>query len=185
MAMDVVAASRVEHDDTTPWGHVVSTGLLVGIAVLAMAMMGILGLFSERPIIVGYVSLAYAMMAFSFLGAGILVARRGLFTNAPSAIIGGGVAGALAAALPAALAIVMMNFSLRFIFVALEPKLLNVLTYGIKPPMTGVLALVVAGAVLGAIGALLVQLPNMLRIRNRQRARLHAISSGRCAARHR
>ena len=69
MAMDVVAASRIEHDDTTPWGHVGSTGLLAGVAVLAMAMMGILNLFADRPIIVGYVSLAYAMIWVScFVG---------------------------------------------------------------------------------------------------------------------
>lgn len=163
MAMDVVAASRIEHDDTTPWGHVGSTGLLAGVAVLAMAMMGILNLFADRPIIVGYVSLAYAMIWVTLAAAGMFVARRGLMTNPVMAIAGGAIAGAIAATFLAVLAIIMTQFSLRFIFVALEPKLLKILTLGMQPPATGALVMIAAGAGLGAIGALLVSLPNIVR----------------------
>lgn len=163
MAMDVVAASRVEHDDATPWGHVGSTGLLLGVGVLALSMVGVLNIFTERWIIVDYVSLAYAMLGFVLFIAGVLVAKRGLFTNPVLAIVGGAVAGGIAAAFGAALAMIMSLVNLRFVFVALEPKLLKLLTLGLQPPATGALGLIALGAALGAVGALIVSLPWVLR----------------------
>ncbi|MEZ5925203.1 MAG: branched-chain amino acid ABC transporter permease [Hyphomicrobiaceae bacterium] len=163
MAMDVIAASRADHDDATPWGHVGSTGLYLGIAVLALCMVGVLNIFTERSIVVGYISLAYAMLGFTLLAAGVMVAQRGLLSSPAMCIVGGAVAGAIAAVFGAALAVIMSLVNLRFIFVAMEPKLLKLLTFGLQPPILGALALIALGAALGAFGALIVVLPRVVR----------------------
>ena len=163
MAMDVIAASRLEHDDATSWGHVASTGLYLGVAVLALSMVGVLNIFTERSIVVGYISLAYAMLGFILLSAGMLVAKRNLLNNPMLGIVGGAVAGGIAASFGAVLAVIMSLVNLRFIFVAMEPKLLNLLTFGLQPPLLGALALIAMGAALGAFGAFVVSLPRVLR----------------------
>jgi branched-chain amino acid transport system permease protein len=161
--MDVIAASRIEHDDATPWRHVGTTGLYMGITALALAMVGILGLFTERHIIVGYISLSYAMLGFTFAAAGMLVARRGLMGNPVLAVVGGAAAGAIAAAFVAVLAVVISLVNLRTVFVALDAKLLRFLTFGLEPPALGALAMIGLGAALAALGALVVSLPWVLR----------------------
>jgi branched-chain amino acid transport system permease protein len=163
MAMDVIAASRMEHDDTTAWGHVGTSGLYMGITGLGLSVVGILGLFTQRFIVVDYITLSYAMLGFALASAGLLVGGRGLFSNPVMTIIGGAAAGALAAAFVAVLAIVMSLFNLRPVFVALEPKLLQLLTFSITPPALGALAMVGLGAALGGAAALLVSLPRILR----------------------
>ena len=81
MSFDVVASSRVERDTATPWEHALSIGLYCGITALALAMIGLLSVFIQRPIIVNVLSLSYALLCASFLAAGMMVASRGLFSN--------------------------------------------------------------------------------------------------------
>jgi branched-chain amino acid transport system permease protein len=135
----------------------------MGITALALAMVGILGLFTERHIIVGYISLSYAMLGFTFAAAGMLVARRGLMGNPVLAVVGGAAAGAIAAAFVAVLAVVISLVNLRTVFVALDAKLLRFLTFGLEPPALGALAMIGLGAALAALGALVVSLPWVLR----------------------
>ena len=62
------------------------------------------------------------------------------------------------ALLPAAMSLV----SLRPVFVALDPPLLKMLTFEL-PAAWGIAVLILLGAVLGLFGALLFELPNVLR----------------------
>lgn len=163
MAMDVIAATRAESEDITSWGHSVRTGLYAGITLLLLALIGVLSLFNARNIIVDVLSLAYAMIGLVLIGTGIAVAKRGLFSNPVSAIIGAGVAGAIGAAFLAALAIFMTLVNARFVFINLEPKLLKLLTFNMQPPAMGALAMIGLGALVAAAAALLVSLPSVLR----------------------
>ena len=163
MSFDVVAASRLEQHKTTPWRLVVNIGLQMGGAGLALAVVGILSMFNNRPIIVGLVTLGYATVGLLFLLSGILVGIKRPFATLSQMMQAGAVAGTIAAALVALLPIVMNFFSLRFIFVALDKPLFDMLTFSVQPPALGIAYLVVLGALLGSLGVLLVALPPRIR----------------------
>ncbi|MGH6914182.1 MAG: ABC transporter permease subunit, partial [Geminicoccales bacterium] len=155
MAFELVAASRAEEAKTTPWRHTIRTGLALGGAGVFMAVVGILMMFQNRPIIVDTLSLGYATLGITLFAAGLLVARRGLFGHRDPTLLASVVAGALAASLPALLALSMSLVDLRSVFVALNAPLLAMLTFGQKPAWQGVAYLLVLGAALGGAGALL------------------------------
>jgi branched-chain amino acid transport system permease protein len=163
MAFEIVAASRAEQTKTTPWRHAVRTGLALGGVGVFMAVVGILMMFQNRPIIVDTLTLGYATLGLTLFTAGLLVSRRGLFGHRDPTILGGVVAGALAAALPALLAVVMSLVDLRSVFVALNRPLLAMLTFGQQPALLGVAYLLVVGAALGGVGALFPLLADRIR----------------------
>lgn len=163
MAFDVVAASRAELAKSTPWAHAVRTGLALGGACVFMAVVGILMMFHNRPIIVDVLTLGYATLGLTFFIAGLLIARRRLFGSAAETVLAGTAAGALAAALPALLTVQMSLIDLRSVFVALNPQLLAMLSFGQQPPLLGVGLLVVLGAGLGGAGAFFLLLADRIR----------------------
>jgi hypothetical protein len=137
VAFEIVAASRAEAAKTTPWRHVLRTGLALGGAGVFMAVVGILMMFQNRAIIVGILTLGYATLGLTMFTAGLLVARRGLFGHRDPTVLAGAMAGALAASLPALLAIVMSLVELRSVFVALNRPLLAMLTFHQEPAWLG------------------------------------------------
>jgi branched-chain amino acid transport system permease protein len=163
MAFELVAASRAEEAKTTPWRHAIRTGLALGGVGVFMAVVGILTMFQNRPIIVGTLTLGYATLGLTPFTAGLLVARRGLFGHRDPTILGGAVAGALAATLPALLAVLMSLVDLRGVFVALNPPLLAMLTFHQQSVLLGVAYLLVLGAALGGAGALFLLLADGIR----------------------
>ena len=163
MAFEIVAASRAEQARTTPWRHAIRTGLALGGAGVFMAVVGILMMFQNRPIVVGALTLGYATLGLTLFTAGLLVARRGLFGHRDPTILGGVVAGALAASLPALLAVLMSLVDLRGVFVALNRPLLAMLTFHQEPAWLGAAYLLVLGGALGGAGALCLQLPDGIR----------------------
>ena len=82
MSFEVVASSRLEERKTTSWRLVVNTGLQMGGTGLALALVGILSMFNNRPIIVGVLTLGYATLGLLFLVAGILVGYKRPFRAA-------------------------------------------------------------------------------------------------------
>lgn len=163
MSFEVVASSRIEERTTTPWRLVVNTGLRMGGTGLALALVGILSMFNNRPIIVGVVTLGYATLGLLFVVAGLLIGYRRPFAALLHMVAGGAVAGAVAAAMVAILPIVMSLVNLRFVFLALDKPLLDMLTFSIQPAALGILCLIGLGIVLGVIGVLLVALPRHIR----------------------
>lgn len=153
MAFDVVASSRAETARTTPWRHATRIGLALGGANVFMAVVGILMMFQNRPIIVSTLTLGYATLGLTLFSAGLLVSRRGLFAEPGGTISAGMAAGFLAAALPGALAVLVSLVELRFIFVALNKPLFAMLTFHQQPPMLGIVYLLGLGAALGGFGA--------------------------------
>lgn len=163
MSFDVVASSRVEERRTTPWRNVIDTGVGTGSLLIALAVVGILGMFNTRPIIVGWLTLGYATVVILMVIAGVRVSSKRLLAGPSEFMVGGAVAGAIAGAILAILPIVMSLVNLRFIFVALDAPLLQMLTFGRKPAIMGILLLIPFGAVFGFLGAALVQLPDRIR----------------------
>jgi branched-chain amino acid transport system permease protein len=163
MAFDVVASSRQEQARTTPWRHAVRTGLALGGVNVYIAVVGILMMFQGRAIVVNTLTLGYATLALTMFLAGLAVSRRGLFADPGRLVLGGMAAGLLAAALPAALAVAMSLVELRFIFVALNVQLLNMLTFHQQPALLGIVYLLVLGIAMGGLGALFVMLGDRVR----------------------
>jgi branched-chain amino acid transport system permease protein len=163
MAFDVVASSRQEQARTTPWRHAVRTGLALGGVNVYIAVVGILMMFQGRAIVVDTLTLGYATLALTMFLAGLAVSRRGLFADPGRLVLGGMAAGLLAAALLAALAVAMTLVELRFIFVALNVQLLNMLTFHQQPALLGMVYLLVLGIAMGGLGALFVMLGDRVR----------------------
>ncbi len=163
MSFEVVASSRVEERKVTPWRNVVETGLSFGGLLLFLGLVGILGMFNTRPIIVGWLTLGYAAMVILLLTVGIQIARKRLLGGPSELMIGGAVAGAIGGAVLALLPIIMSLVNLRYIFVALDPALLQMLTFGRKPAVLGIILLIPFGAIFGFLGAGLVLLPDRIR----------------------
>ena len=163
MSFDIVAASRVETEDAHPWKHALQVGAQLGLANFMLALVGILGMFNNRPIIVGVLTLGYATLGLVLATAGIVVARRHLFASAGQTVLAGAAAGLLAAAMVAILPIAMSLINLRTIFVALDSPLYKFLTFSRPTLAEGVTALLLLGGGMAAAGALLVELPGWLR----------------------
>ena len=163
MSFDIVAASRVETEDARPWRHAFQVGAQLGLAGFMLALVGILGMFNNRPIIVGVLTLGYATLALVYASVGIVAARRHLFASAGQTVLAGAAAGLLAAAIVAILPLAMSLINLRTIFVALDPPLFKFLTFSRPTLLEGVTVMLLLGAGLGAAGALLVELPGWLR----------------------
>jgi branched-chain amino acid transport system permease protein len=163
MSFDVVAASRIEERKRTFWRKVTDAGLQMGAIGIALAFVGILTMFNKRPIIVGLLTLGYATLGLLFFVAGVLVGTKRPFATLSRSMLGGAVAGTIAAAMVAVLPLVMSFVSLRFIFLALDKPLSDMLTFAVESPGLGISCLVALGGVLGFLGALLVALPTSVR----------------------
>jgi hypothetical protein len=133
MSFDIVAASRVETEDARPWKHAFQVGAQLGLAGFMLALVGILGMFNNRPIIVGVLTLGYATLGLVYASIGIVAARRHLFASAGQTVLAGAAAGLLAAAIVAILPLAMSLINLRTIFVALDPRSSNTSPSPVRP----------------------------------------------------
>src|SRR6266511_2880944 len=163
MSFEVIASSRVEERRASSWRLVILTGLELGGTGIALAMVGILSMFNARPIIVGLLTLGYATLGTLLLLAGLIVGSRRAFPALPQLIVGGAVAGGIAVVLVVILPLVMSLVSLRFIFLALDKPLFDMLTFTLQPVALGSASLVALGIVLGILGVLMVALPQTIR----------------------
>jgi branched-chain amino acid transport system permease protein len=162
MSFEVIASSRIEERQIAPWRYTLQTGVQFGLLGIFLAVVGILGMFNKRPIIVGELTLGYATLGLVFLLAGVLVARRRPFPTPTQTIVASLAAGAIAAAVFALLPTVMSFISLRSVFVSLDNNIYKMLTFGFWPPI-GIGLLLCLGALLGFVGALLMELPETVR----------------------
>ena len=162
MSFEVVASSRIEERQIAPWRYTLQTGAQFGLLGIFLTVVGILGMFNKRPIIVGELTLGYATLGLAFLLAGVLVARRRVFPTPTQTVAAGLTAGAIGAVVFALLPTAMSFISLRSVFVSLDNNIYKMLTFGFSPPI-GIGLLLCLGAILGLIGALLMELPEPVR----------------------
>ena len=162
MSFEVVASSRIEERQIAPWRYTLQTGAQFGLLGIFLTVVGILGMFNKRPIIVGELTLGYATLGLAFLLAGVLVARRRVFPTPTQTVVAGLAAGAIGAVVFALLPTAMSFISLRSVFVSLDNNIYKMLTFGFSPPI-GIGLLLCLGAILGLIGALLMELPEPVR----------------------
>jgi branched-chain amino acid transport system permease protein len=139
---------------------VVRIGLLGGVVSLYLCLVGVVGVFSERPLINGVISLGQAALVLAWVGSGYLATRR-----APAgrgrAVAAGALAGAIAASAPALLVAVGGAVDVRAVLLQASPKLYDLLTFGLG--FAGLWIPPLSGAVLGAAASVLSVLPTTLR----------------------
>jgi branched-chain amino acid transport system permease protein len=149
----------------------VRTGLIGGIALVYLALVGMIEKFNTRNLIGDFLTLGNLLMALPPLLAGYLATRPRLVGGrreaaAPRAALAAGVvSGALTGGVTAAgvaLVEALPEGAVRSIFIQVSPELLSILTFGRGVP-AGLALLLLYGAVLGLLGAGFRLLPDLYR----------------------
>lgn len=135
-------------------------GLVFGMIALHLAVVGLLAMLNQRAVIVGVLSLGHGTLLAIGLGAGAFTVRNQVRRIATT--LCAGLAGAIAAVPLALLVTVMLHINLRWMFIALSPDLLHMLTFGL-PATPGLALLIIGGGVLGIAGCLLSWAPMRVR----------------------
>jgi len=149
----------------------VRAGLIGGVAVIYLALVGMVEKFEVRHLIGDSLNLGKLMLALPPLLAGYLATRPRVLggqlvrpARGP-AVTAGLISGTLAGGL-AALAVAFVHLfpdgAVRNIFIAVSPDLLSLMTFG-QSLLVGALLLVVGGAVLGTLGGAYQALPERVR----------------------
>jgi branched-chain amino acid transport system permease protein len=149
----------------------VRAGLIGGVAVIYLALVGMVEKFEVRHLVGDWLNLGKLLLALPPLLAGYLATRprvQGGRIVRPSrgpAVRAGLISGTLTGGL-AALAVAFVHLfpdgAVRNIFIAVSPDLLSLMTFGQSLPV-GVLLLVAGGAVLGTLGGAYQTLPERVR----------------------
>jgi branched-chain amino acid transport system permease protein len=146
-------------------------GLIGGVTVTYIALVGMVEKFEARHLVGDGLNLGKLMLALPPLLAGYLVTRprvqggRLVQPDRGPAMTAGLVSGVLTgglAALWVAFVHLFPDGAVRNIFVAVSPTLLEIMTFGKSLPV-GALLLVIAGALLGALGGAYRTLPERVR----------------------
>jgi len=155
MAFDVVAASyqHRERQRGPTWRSVMS-GLTFGGMLVYFGMVGILGMFAERWIIVDVLNLTHTTLLLSAFFAGLLVVRKTGARRLPAVIAQSLGAGAVTGAMLAILPLCIHFFTLKKIFITLKKDLFDILVFE-QSLATGIFILIAGGALIGVIGGLL------------------------------
>ena len=153
---------------------VLKYGLIGSLIAVYVCLLGMVQVFSERPLIGDSLSLGYVILAAGPLGAGILAARalRDRLSRRNAAIAGIG-AGAVSSVLLLALLVVIVlgvirpeqadaEITLRVMFVNLSPELAEILTFGFGN-LLGALVLVLFCTLAGGAGGAAVLIHDPLR----------------------
>ena len=151
-------ARSTRRQERSLFAQALEVGLIFGVVAVYITVVGILPLINGRWIIVGVVSLGHAALVALGLGAGAAVAARNRNSGFRSLVMPSLLAGGVAGGLLALLMLTMQFVNLRPIFIALSPAVLKALTFGLGAP-TGPVVLVVASAMLAALGAALALAP--------------------------
>ena len=153
------------------WRRAVRAGLIGGVAVIYLALVGMVEKFEVRHLVGDWLNLGKLLLALPPLLAGYLATRprvqggRLVRPSRGSALTAGLISGTLAGGL-AALAMAFVHLfpdgAVRNIFIAVSPDLLSLMTFG-QSVLVGALLLVAGGAVLGALGGAYQTLPERVR----------------------
>jgi branched-chain amino acid transport system permease protein len=153
---------NIPTSSTTQLTHVVKIGLIFGVIGVYLAAVGLLLMLNNRAIIVDTISLGQAVLILVGVGAGLMAVPSASGVTVLRQAGFGVLAGAIVGAMVAFLTVVMTVLSLQYMFIALSPALLQMLTLEMGLPF-GPIILIVGGAVCGLFGGLLHGCPPVAR----------------------
>ena len=148
-------------------GRAIRIGLLGGIVLVYLTLVGLVGSFSERPLISGFISLGQTLLLLSMLGVGYVTTRLLWNPSTKSAasqgraILTSSLAGFLSGGVLAMLVIIGHRIDVREVFVNATTELYQILTFGRGLP--GVWLLPIVAGVAAAVASAAYRLPAKIR----------------------
>jgi branched-chain amino acid transport system permease protein len=162
MAFEIVASSYQQKEiEKSQARRTVVTGGIFGVIALYFNFVGLIDQFMARWIIEGYLTLAHVTLLGIVIGAGATIAHRSSDLSSAGKVFQGLLAGGIVGGFFVAL-VIFVDLKVRWMFVALSPKLFKFLTNG-HGLEGGIPMLLIIGLSLGAAGALLYIAPKILR----------------------
>lgn len=136
------------------------TSLYLLAGVLVLALTGLFTLFDERAVVKNGLNLSTILLIVVFVGTGYLLARR---AGGGSAAVISGVLGSLIVGGGLALLVLFQqSVDTTFVFPNFQPLLGSTVTFGQTETATGIIALLLGSAGLGALGGGLTLLPPLI-----------------------
>jgi branched-chain amino acid transport system permease protein len=139
----------------------IKIGLIGGVVEVLACLIGMVEAFSQRDIISNVVSMGHTLLLVIILAIAYLAARRTARPGAFRKISNGLISGVMVGGLTAVLVLLGSSVNLRKVFINASPVLYELLTFK-QGLQTGVFSLMVAGALVGCLGALFYLLPKMV-----------------------
>ncbi|MEX2030420.1 MAG: hypothetical protein WD906_05560 [Anaerolineales bacterium] len=133
-------------------------GGFCSIAAVLLSLVGLVERLDERDIIAGIISLGQAFLVAASVLAGFLIARQHGRQAAGGGLLFSAVAGAIPGIALGLLLVVGEQVDLRAVLINASPDLYGILSFGLPSP-TAFLVLTGIGAILGAAGGLIQQMP--------------------------
>lgn len=144
------------------WKGAISAGLIAGGVSLLLALVGMVAAFSERYIITGFFTMGQFLLLVPLLVAGYISLQRADNKSVGKGLLAGALAGFFAGLVLSILLVIGQQVDLRQMFPNASPDLYSIISFGVQPPL-GYFVPLIYGAILGAIGAGLVLLPDRVR----------------------
>ncbi|MGH2400802.1 MAG: hypothetical protein ACRDF6_13270, partial [bacterium] len=120
---------------SNPIKTVIRSGVIFGTVAVFLALVGIVEALHQRLVITGVISLGQAILLFTGLGAGFVMARRTAGSRAAK-ILQGTIVGAITGAMLGGLVLLGQAVNLRNVFPNASPALYGILTAE-QGPSTG------------------------------------------------
>jgi branched-chain amino acid transport system permease protein len=147
-------------DDKMNWRKILQLGLIGGLVGVLIALVGMVEEFDKRDIIAGTLSMGRTLLLLAVFVTAYTAA--GSITSRPGKILAGAMSGLLFSIVISLLALAVENFNMRSILVNASPPLIRILTFEQGLP-SGLVTLLLAGVVLGAVGGAINILPSRFR----------------------
>ena len=160
--MTAVGAINDTRRGLDAWRGPVGVGFVGGGVVTYLCAVGIVPVFSDRPLVQGVISLGQLSLLLTFLVAGFMAVRRGRGGPLPS-LLGGALAGLISGLFLSAIILLSTAVDLRSFLPNASPDLFAVLTFESDPVVAGAWILAVAGLLIGLFGAGMALLPRRAR----------------------
>jgi len=149
------------------WWSPIRMGLLGGAVALLLSLVGMVEASSNRYIVVGVITLGQTLLLIAMIFTAYMTVRQVRADQQMELprfllILSGTIAGLLTSAMLAVLVVVGSFVNLRPVFTNASPALYNILTLGLGIP-TGLIVLLLIGAAVGALTAVIMILPEWLR----------------------
>lgn len=139
------------------WNHGVKIGGLGGIAVLVIAIVGMIESFSKRDIIAGVMPMGIALALIITVLVAYLAAKKTPIQDKSLKFFNAAISGIMTSGILALFVIIGRAFNIREMFVAASPALFKSLTAGIEGA-GGIIFMLFVGAVCGILAGTLIVL---------------------------
>lgn len=146
---------------TFDWKKILQLGSIGGLVGILIALVGMVEEFDGRDIIAGTLSMGWTMLILTVLVTAYFAAGTSKMNNLLS-IAAGALSGTVFSVVMSILTWMVDTFDLRQTLVNASPNLVKILTFEQGIP-NGLIILIVAGAVVGALGSAIFILPDRYR----------------------